>query len=277
MSVLAKAKLLFVGAAVQGICCQSHNATAEGNRTFSFYDSTGPLRVTSSSTPNCPQVYYPASGEPPEGGWPVYQYHCGTGAKPKDYAATLNHIASHGFVAAANVMDVNYVTIPKAEACYKEIQAGKLPAPVNPAMVVVGGHSGGGPSAAILASRHPLKGYVGQHAAAIPVVNRPSNKELDAITGAVLQMCGTLDVMPFCGCGPATNDYFNRYPSSTPRVLTKSPYGHVDGVQHASGNKAEGGLVVAFLYHVLAGDPDARAALVEAGSRKGYTVVDKLL
>ena len=82
------------------------------------------------------------------------------------YTATLKHIASHGFVAVANKMDVNYVTIPKATGCFKAISS--LPVPADASNVAVGGHSGGGPSAAILASRFPeqIRGYVGQHAAA---------------------------------------------------------------------------------------------------------------
>ena len=257
----------------------SHLAGRILPRAFDFYDGAGPLAVSSSSNSSsgCDEVFFPAhAAAMPEGGWPVYQYHCGTGATPADYADTLEHIASHGFVAAANLMDVNYATIPRAEACLAAIQTGLLPVAVNATQVVVGGHSGGGPSAAILASRHPLQGYVGQHAAAIPIINRPSDKVIEGITGAVLQMCGTIDVMPFCGCGPATDDYFDRYPASTARMLAKSPDGHVEGVQHASGNKAEGGLVVAFLYHVLKSDPDAHAALVESGSRSGYTIIDKL-
>jgi hypothetical protein len=222
-------------------------------------------------------VFFPAHGAVvPEGGWPVYQYNCGTGAVPAVYTATLKHIASHGFVAAANMMDTTCEKIPRAEACLAAIQTGSLPVPVDATQVVVGGHSGGGSSAAILASRHSLQGYVGQHAAAIPIFNRPSDEVMKGITGSVLQMCGTKDTMPFCGCGPAKNDYFDRYPASTPRVVAKSPDGHVEGVCLASGNKAEGGLVVAFLYHVLKSDPDARAALVESGSRSGYSIVDKL-
>jgi hypothetical protein len=248
-------------------------------RTFKFYDSTGPLEVSSSSSSSgCDKVFFPAQGAAvPEGGWPVYQFNCGTGQKPAMYTATLKHIASHGFVAAANLMDPwGSTTIPKAEACLTAIQTGSLPVPVNAKQVVVGGHSGGGPTALILASRHSLQGYVGQHAASIPFVNRPSDKVIKGITGSVLQMCGTIDVMPDCGCGPATNDYFDRYPASTPSMLAKSPDGHVEGTEGPTGNKAEGGLVVAFLYHVLRSDPDARAALVKSGSRSGYSIVDKL-
>ena len=88
-------------------------------------------------------------------------------------------------------------------------------------------------------------------------------------------VCGALGLAepyPFADTG----QFFDRYPASTPRVVAKSPDGHVEGVCLASGNKAEGGLVVAFLYHVLKSDPDARAALVESGSRSGYSIVDKL-
>ena len=146
------------------------------------------------TTPLCKHVYYPSEEiPPPPEGWPVYQFHCGTGAQPEDYKQTLEHIASHGFVAVGNVMDVNYATIPQATACFEMIQANGMPVKVNPASVGVGGHSGGGPSAAILSSRYPaqVKAYVGQHAAAIPVVNRPSDEVIHSVKGKVLQLCGT--------------------------------------------------------------------------------------
>ena len=143
--------------------------------------------------------------------------------------------------------------------------------------MAVGGHSGGGPSAAIMASKHPdIKAYIGQHAAAIPAVNRPSEATINGIKGKVLQLCGSLDIMPFCGCFNAKTDYFNRYPASTKRMLVESPDGHVDGTEGNSGNKFEGGLVVAFLYYTLTSDPSAHAALVEGSSRKGYSFQDKL-
>jgi hypothetical protein len=206
----------------------------------------------------------------------VYQFHCGTGAKPRDYTATLKHIASHGFIAVANIMDLDYITIPKATACFKAIST--LPVPADTSSVAVGGHSGGGPSAAILASRFPsqIKGYVGQHAAAVPILNRPSNAQLDAIKGEVLQLCGTIDIMPFCGCGNAKHDYYDRYPSTTKRMLMKCPDNHVLGTVGITGNKAEGGSIVAFLYHALLQDGSAHAALVEGGSRMGYSVEDDL-
>jgi hypothetical protein len=208
------------------------------NRTFSFYDATGPHATKDhnyASNHSCKHVYYPSEDiPPPPDGWPVYQFHCGTGALPEDYKQTLEHIASHGFVAVGNVMDVNYATIPQATAWYslystcttrctlhtiqcaicthtfiktltptlcavhvlhsfEMIQANGMPVKVNPASVGVGGHSGGGPSAAILSSRYPaqVKAYVGQHAAAIPVVNRPSDEVIRSIKGKVLQLCGT--------------------------------------------------------------------------------------
>jgi hypothetical protein len=167
------------------------------NRTFSFYDATGPHATKDhkyASNHSCKHVYYPSEEiPPPPEGWPVYQFHCGTGAQPEDYKQTLEHIASHGFVAVGNVMDVNYATIPQATACFEMIQANGMPVKVNPASVGVGGHSGGGPSAAILSSRYPaqVKAYVGQHAAAIPVVNRPSDEVIHSIKGKVLQLCGT--------------------------------------------------------------------------------------
>jgi hypothetical protein len=176
-------------------------------------------------------------------------------------------------------MDVNFATIPQATACFEMIQANGMPVKVNPSVVGVGGHSGGGPSAAILSSRYPaqVKAYIGQHAAAIPVVNRPSDEVINGIKGEVLQLCGTIDIMPFCGCKDAENDYFNRYPSSLSRMLAKAPDGHVAGTEKASGNKAEGGLVVAFLYHALLNDSSAHSALREGLSRPGYSMVDKLV
>ena len=82
--------------------------------------------------------------------------------------------------------------------------------------------------------------------------------------------------MPFCGCSSAENDYFDRYPSSLSTMLAKAPDGHVAGTEKESGNKAEGGLIVAFLYHALLADPSAHAALLEGGSRPGYSTTDHL-
>jgi hypothetical protein len=276
-----------------------HLTAAAAHRAFAFYDRAGPHRVHSSTNitrghsasslhemppsnstaeMTCDLVFFPAS-RAPEGGWPVYQFNCGTATKPHDYRETLEHIASHGFVAVANLMDVKpdetFPRIPKAEACLKAIQTGGLPVPVDGNSVVVGGHSGGGPSAAILAFRHGLAGFVGQHAAAIPHVNLPTQKVIKGITGAVLQMCGSNDTKPFCGCDAAKSGYYNRFRTTTPRMLVESPFGH-DAALFAGGNKAEGGLVVAFLYHVLKRDNEARRALVEAGSRQGYTIDDEL-
>jgi hypothetical protein len=252
------------------------NTTLGVSRPFSFYNAKGTLAVEDKMfAGRCDHVFYP-SGTPPVGGWPVYQFSCGTGQKPRMYQETLRHIASHGFVAAANLMDPwGSKRIPKATACYEQITGGGLPVEVNTDKIVAGGHSGGGPVAAILASEHALQGYIGQHAASILGVNRPTSSTLGGIKAA-LQLCGTKDTMPDCGCGPATKDYYARYPSTTPRMLAKSPFGHVVGTETASGDRAEGGMVVAFLYHVLKGDPDARAALVEAGSRKGYSAEDQL-
>lgn len=78
--------------------------------------------------------------------------------------------------------------------------------------------------------------------------------------------------MPFCGCGNAKSDYYDRYPSATNKTLIKAPDSHVLGTEAESGNKFEGGLEVAFLYHALKEDPEAYAALLEGGSRKGYSV-----
>ena len=59
---------------------------------------------------------------------------------------------------------------------------------------------------------------------------------------------------------------------STNKTLIKAPDSHVRGTEGESGNKFEGGLEVAFLYHALKEDPDAYVALLEGGRRKGYSV-----
>jgi hypothetical protein len=244
-------------------------------RNFAYYDALGSHDVADKEYSNstCRHVYYPTS-TPPAGGWPVYHFACGTGALPNVYEATLKHIASHGFVAAASIMDLDNIGVPNAEHCYRSLVSHESAAPVDVSKMVSGGHSGGGPQGVFIAGKHPenYKGYVGQHAAAIPILNRPSNKQLAAVHGPVLQLCGTLDIMPFCGCGNAEKDYYNRYPPSTSKTMIKSPDSHVLGTETETGNKFEGGLVVAFLYHVLNADPDAYTALLEGGSRKGYSV-----
>lgn len=201
----------------------------------------------------------------------------GTGQEPTQYGTSMEHIATHGLFVIVNFMDLLPAELTRTEESYKLVMSGEVAGvKVNPAKIAVGGHSGGGPDAAMHASHHPGMHYVGQHAAAIPAVNAPTAKELARITGSVLQLCGTLDVMPFCGCAPATNDYYNKYPKSTKRMLVKSPDGHVDGTEGATGNNYEGGFQTSFLAHVLLGDSGARAALNEGGNRNGYTVTDNL-
>ena len=172
-------------------------------------------------------------------------------------------------------MDIDYITIPKATGCFKALE--HLPVRANEASVAVGGHSGGGPSAAILASRFPqIRGYVGQHAAAIPVVNRLADRQIVRIKADVLQLCGTNDIMPFCGCTNAKNDYYDRYANTTKKMLMKCPDSHTVGTESATGNHFEGGLIVAFLYRTLLHDKNAHAALIQGGSRRGYSFEDAL-
>lgn len=229
----------------------------------------------------CFTAWYPTS-TPPAGGWPVYHFICGTTSPPSDYAATLKHVASHGIFAVANYMDLDLTpglpkgTYPISTKCAKSLTTGATPVKVDARNIVSGGHSGGGPLAVRINDdfQGNYVGYVGQHAAAIVGSNKPTKAQLAKVRGKVLQMCGTKDTMPTCGCSDAKNSYYDRYPAATPRALLKSPGTHITGVCKDSGDRNEGGSVVAFLSYVLNGDACGREALHE--KRSGYSFQDDL-
>lgn len=262
-------------------------ATAAGENTtdFTFYASHGPCNVTKSTVStgflNYAAMWWPSGGLASDALVPGYVFAVGTGAIPEDYAATAVHIASHGIAALLVPMDgtfdsnLNWVT-HGLDAVFigGEGLPDELVGRIDTSKLATGGHSGGGPLAFDGGTnRSDVKAIIGQHAAAIPLMNRPTDEVMGNIQAQTMNICGTLDTTPFCGCSYATDDYFNRV--AGPKMLVAVPATHVQGAVGPSGDSFEGGYVVAFLKYALDGDQDARAA-IDAGRAPEDQITDEL-
>lgn len=208
----------------------------------------------------------------------VYVFVVGTSATPADYEPTLDHIASHGFIAVGvgnhngnSCSPASVDTIIDSLADDTRLPAA-LRGHVDGSNIVVGGHSGGGPCALKAAAKRNtvVHGSVSQHGAAIPGINRLTDAEIAALRGAVMTLCGTADTVPFCGCYNAQVDYYGRLSASLPRVgIAVKGVNHLSGTQHEAGDLHEGGYVVAFLYSALRHNSDAAQALVQGIEPRG--------
>merc|ERR1712232_941198 len=97
------------------------------------------------------------------------------------------------------------------------------------------------------------------------------------VRASVLQLCGTKDGTFGCGCGPAKNAYFAKYPAGTPKALVESPSDHLSGTEGASGARLEGPYITAFLSFVLKGDASAKSAISNGPApQAGYVVKNQL-
>jgi hypothetical protein len=240
---------------------------------FSYYQARG-SHTTSKVVYGNRGAYYPT--DPPVGAkLGVYVFCVGTAQTPANYKATLDHVASHGFVAVGvgNAVGGGTCTEKDIVAAIDELKVdSKLPAvlrgKVNASNIVAGGHSGGGPCAIVAAAQRGsvVRGFIAQHSAAIPSFNRPTDAVIKAIPGAIMVLCGSLDIMPFCGCSYAENDYYQRLATTLPRVKVKvKGASHVDGTEGKSGDMFEGGYVVAFLHTILKEDANAGRAILASG------------
>lgn len=248
-------------------------------RDLAYFLAPGPFRtrMVAPSNPAC-TVWFPDSAAPVDG-WPVFHYVCGTGGWCDVYEPTLQLIASHGYAASCNIMDITRL-MPNTHACMRAIVSGgaALGVRMNPRRIVTGGHSGGGPVALWAANvyRDNVIGYVGHHAAAVPLVNRPTDEEMRGLnpSAQVMIVCGTLDIVPFCGCITADGEYFRRLPAAQSKFFLSAPSQHITGVIGDSGRQYSGGHINAFLAWLFRGDREARTAM--ATRLSGYSHVDLL-
>jgi len=237
---------------------------------FGFYQNRGSYQTSNVALSSLDKAWYPMAASAGKLG--VYVFVVGTTSKPSMYEDTLDHVASHGFVAVGVANHVAGYTCSDAsvEAIIDKLHDdAKLPSVlkgrINGSNVVVGGHSGGGPCALKAAGKRGsvVRGSISQHGAAIPAFNRLTDAEISALPGAAMTLCGTADTMPFCGCYNAQKDYYGRFAKTLPRVgIAVKGVTHFNGVLGKSGDVHEGGYVVAFLYAVLQQNTTAAQALL---------------
>jgi len=222
------------------------------------------------------KAWYPTDASSGKRG--VYVFQVGTSARPDDYKETLDHVASHGFIAVGvGNHNGNSCSPASVEAVIGMLQDdSKLPAilkgRVDGSNVGVGGHSGGGPCALKAAGRRSsvVHGSISQHGAAIPFVNRLTDAEIRALPGAAMTLCGTVDPVPFCGCINAQQDYYGRFATTLPRVgIAVKGVDHLTGTQHKAGDTHEGGYIVAFLYAALQHNTTSAQALLAGIKNRG--------
>lgn len=242
---------------------------------FSYYQNRGSYEIgrytISTGLEHYSWMWYPTNAQE--------SVHCfvfcmGTGAVPEDYAATGEHLASHGFAAIYTPMrpwDVTRGFNYCRDATIVH-DAPELEGLLNTTRLGAGGHSGGGPYAVRASSgEKDVAVVITQHSASIPVMNRQSDETMAALAGDVMVLCGTDDHMPFCGCDVGERDYYDRAPHG--RALVKVPDNHVSGACFESGEKFESGYITAMLYYGLRGEKDALVAIT-SGKEGDEIVVD---
>ena len=218
---------------------------------------------------------------------PVFIYNVGSVTSSTSYSELMEHVASHGIVAVSVANNIGGVTCTSDYLTgviddFADPSESKLPSELrgklSHELIAVGGHSGGGPCAMKAAGKRAevVKAVVPQHSAAVPLVNRLSDAEIDAMAGLrVLVLCGTADNMPYCGCNVATKDIHARLSKQSILVEVRGAT-HVGGVAGESGVRQEGGYVAAFLSYVLKGEEEGRDA-VNAGRPGEGDAVDDLI
>ena len=254
---------------------------------FAPYERRGPFATATHPVLHVGTFYYPVDHArlAPGNRLPVFVFACGTYQYSYEYAPTLHHIASFG-VLVLGVQDER-TKVMSAAVMLRAIQAvltgASVPPPLAPAAqhvdasrLVVGGHSGGGPvaleaAAALIAANTPVRGFVAQHAAAIPAgnpqrlaPNRPTAQQLDALAqsgASMLSLCGVKDAIPYCSCDTALSEYFERFDG--PKLLVKVLAAeHMAGTAGLRGDRLEGPYLLTYLLATFDADLAARDALL---------------
>lgn len=203
----------------------------------------------------------------------VYVFVVGTSATPKNYKETLDHVASHGFLAlGVGNHNGNSCNQQSATSLIDRLNDLGLPVEVDSSSVVLGGHSGGGPCALWAAGDRPgvVRGAISQHGAAVPGINRLTAAQIAKLPSKVMTLCGTRDTVAYCGCSSQESAVYSRLPATSSKIgISVTGVTHNGGTQGSSGNTHEGGYVVAFCYSVLNEDQAAGQALADGATSRG--------